>query len=105
VEGVLLPASFYHYTYLQILDFLSTLAFLVAGVQEGNPVVRLALDYAPSPLWGLLAVKAAAMGLGLFVLRTGRLRLLNQMNVLFAVVVAWNLLALVVAAGRSGRVF
>ena len=33
------------YSYLQVLDFLTTLAFMINGVQEGNPVVRLALRY------------------------------------------------------------
>src|SRR5260370_9306861 len=31
------------YSYLQILDFLTTIALLPLGVREGNPLVRLAL--------------------------------------------------------------
>ena len=49
------------YSYLQVLDFLTTIAFLLHGVQEGNPVVRLALRFSPHPLSGLLVIKFAAV--------------------------------------------
>ena len=86
------------YSYLQVLDFMTTVAFLLHGIREGNPLVRLALDYAPHPLGGLLAVKVAAIALGVYCWRGGRHRLLGQMNLLFAVVVAWNLAALIAAS-------
>ncbi len=86
------------YSYLQVLDFLTTVAFLLNGVREANPLVRLALSYAPHPLGGLLAVKTLAVGLGLFCWYRGRERLLTRMNLLFAFVVAWNLAALIVAS-------
>jgi hypothetical protein len=85
-----------HFFYLQALDLLTTLAFLAHGVREGNPVVRLVLEAAPSPLGGLVALKLVAVGLALYCWRNGRLRLLGKMNVFFAIVVIWNLLALVV---------
>jgi hypothetical protein len=85
------------YSYLQILDFLTTVAFLINGVREGNPFVRLALGYAPHPLGGLLAVKFLAVGLGLYCWKNGRQRLLGRINLLFAIVVAWNLAALILA--------
>ena len=84
------------YSYLQILDLLTTVAFVLRGVQEGNPFVRLALKYSPHPLGGLLAVKVLALGLGFYCWRCGRERLLSRINILFAVVVAWNMLALIV---------
>ncbi len=83
------------YSYLQILDLMTTVAFVVHGVQEGNPFVRLFLTYAPNPLGGLLAVKILALGLGVYCWRCGRERLLSRINILFAFVVAWNLLALI----------
>ena len=86
------------YSYLQILDLMTTVAFLLHGVREGNPLVRLALQYAPHPLGGLLAVKVLAVALGLYCWRGGRQRLLTRINILFAVVVAWNLAALIVAS-------
>lgn len=86
------------YSYLQMLDFMTTVAFLVHGVHEGNPLVRAALEYAPNPLGGLLAVKVLAVGLGIYCWKGGRMRLLSRINILFAVVVAWNLAALIVGS-------
>ncbi len=83
------------YSYLQFLDLLTTVAFLLQGVREGNPLVRLAIEYAPHPLGGLLAIKILAIGLGVYCWKTGKLRLLSRINVLFALVVAWNLTALI----------
>jgi len=90
-----------HYTYLQLLDLLTTLAFLLHGVEEGNPLVRFVLERSSSDLVGLLVVKLAAMGLGAAAWLTGRRRLLGRANVFFALVVAWNLLALVVAKAAA----
>ena len=93
------------YSYLQVLDFLTTLAFMINGVQEGNPVVRLALRYAPHPLSGLLAVKLVAIMLGLYCWMRGRERLLTRMNWLFAILVAWNLAALIISSAQRGAGF
>jgi len=83
------------YSYLQMLDLLTTFAFLLRGIQEGNPMVRLAMRFSSHPLGGLLAIKVLALGLGIYCWRCGRHRLLTRINVLFAVVVAWNLVALI----------
>ena len=77
---------------------MTTVAFLLNGIREGNPLVRYALQYAPHPMGGLLAVKALAIALGVYCWRAGRERLLVRINVLFAIVVAWNLAALIVAS-------
>ena len=89
------------YSYLQLLDLMTTIAFLLNGVREGNPLVNLALRYAPSPLGGLLAVKIAAIALGIYAWRRGREKLLVRINILFALVVAWNIISLIVAAAGS----
>jgi hypothetical protein len=86
---------FLQYSYLQMLDFMTTLAFLLNGVGEANPVVRFALQYSPNPVGGLLVVKLVALALGVYCWRAGRQRLLGRINILFAVLVAWNLLALI----------
>ena len=86
------------YSYLQLLDLMTTVAFLINGVHEGNPLVRVALQYAPNPLGGLLAVKIVAIAFGFYCWRGGRQRLLTRINILFAVVVAWNLVALIVGS-------
>jgi hypothetical protein len=85
-----------------VLDFMTTLAFLLNGIQEGNPLVRLALKYGPSPLAGLFLVKAIALALGVYCWRFGRTKLLTRINILFALIVTWNLFALILeSAGRA----
>jgi hypothetical protein len=86
--------SFVLFAYLQALDLLSTFAFLMNGVEEANPLVRLAITNSPHPLIGLLAVKTAALSLGLFCMWRGKVRLLAYANVFFAGLVGWNLVAL-----------
>jgi len=99
-----LTSLFWQYSYLQVLDFLTTVAFLVLGVQEGNPVVRWAISAAPNPILGLLFIKAAAMLLGFYCFQMERVRLLRRMNLLFAIVVAWNLLALIIGGLQIAHV-
>ncbi len=86
------------YSYLQVLDFLTTLTFLLYGVREGNPIVRFFIEFGDSPIVGLVLVKLVAVTLGILVWRLGRERLLARINILFAIVVTWNLLALVASA-------
>jgi hypothetical protein len=81
------------FSYFQVLDLLTTVIFLMQGVQEANPLVKFALRAAPSPLLGLVLVKVAAIALGLYCWRIGRRSLLVKMNVLFALLVSWNLVA------------
>ena len=93
---------FLQYFYLQVLDFLTTVAFMINGVREGNPLVRLAVHYSPHPLEGLLVIKVAAIALGLYCWTQGRDRLLSRMNLLFALLVAWNMAALIIASAQRG---
>jgi hypothetical protein len=86
------------YSYLQVLDLLTTLAFLLHGVREGNPLVRMMMHVTTNPLGGLVLVKVVAVALGLYCWRVGRGRLLSRINVVFAFIVAWNLAALILAA-------
>lgn len=90
--------AFVQFSYLQVLDFLTTIAFLVSGVKEGNPFVRLALTWGGNPLGGLIVVKLLAVCLGIYCWRMGRRQLLSRINLLFALVVAWNLVALILGA-------
>ena len=85
------------FSYLQVLDILSTMAFLMQGVQEANPVVRLAMRLGDSPLTGLVLMKAFAIGLAIYCLRRARHRLLARVNIFFAALVAWNLVVVVFA--------
>ena len=86
----------FQYSYLQVLDFLTTVAFLTLGVREGNPLVRLVLALAPNPLLALVGVKVLAVGLGAWCWYLGRERILTRVNYMFALVVAWNLVVLIV---------
>jgi hypothetical protein len=85
----------WQFSYLQILDFLTTVAFLMHGVHEANPLVRLAFGAGANPVAILLLVKLLAIVLGLYCWRQGRRQLLSRINILFAVLVAWNLVALI----------
>ncbi len=87
---------FVQFAYLQLLDLMTTIAFMVNGVEEANPLVSFVIRRSPNPIGGLLAIKLLALILGLYCWRQGRLRVLSGMNVLFALVVAWNLAALIV---------
>jgi hypothetical protein len=101
--------AFLVYAYLQALDLLTTLAFLLARVEEATlafllaraPLVRHAMAWTGSPLFGLLLVKTAALALGWVCWRTGRLRLLERANSFFAVLVAWNLVCLLLGLARA----
>jgi len=84
------------YSYLQVLDFLTTIAFLINGVREGNPLVRFALTVGANPIIGLVFIKLLAVILGIYCWRMGRQQLLARINVLFAVLIAWNLIALII---------
>lgn len=91
------------FAYLQLLDLLTTVAFLIEGVQEGNPLVRWVLRASPSPLGGLLGMKILALMLGLYCWRLGKHRLLGRINFLFAVLVAWNLVALIAGSALAAK--
>jgi len=83
------------FTYLQVLDLLTTIAFLLHGVREANPLVNSAILFSPHPVMGLLFIKVAAVLLGVYCWRRGKGRMLLQANALFALLIAWNLLALI----------
>lgn len=87
------------FVYLQILDGLTTVAFLLHGVSESNPVVRWAMQAAPDPFSGLILLKVAALGMGFYCTLSARQQLLKKVNIFFAGLVAYNLLALILAAG------
>ena len=79
---------------------MTTLAFLMNGVREGNPIVRFFVVHAPNPVAGLLLVKIGALALGIYCWRGGRQKLLTRINIMFALVVAWNVAALVLGAAH-----
>ena len=86
---------FLQFVYLQGLDLLSTIAFLMSGVSEANPFIRYVMRAAGNPIVGLAYIKAGALALGLICLGKGHLRLLQKVNIFFALLVAWNLVSLI----------
>ena len=90
------------YSYLQMLDLLTTLAFMMHGIHEGNPLIRFAVRNSAHPFGSLLAVKALALGLGFYCWHCGREKLLTRINILFALVIVWNLLALIAGGLATG---
>jgi hypothetical protein len=86
------------FSYLQVLDVLTTLVFLAHGVQEANPLVKFAVAASRNPIAALLAVKVAAIAMAVYCRWSGRSRLLAGANAFFAARVVWNLLALIAAS-------
>ena len=83
------------FIYLQILDLLSTTAFLINGVGEGNPIVRSLMTMAGSPVAGLLWAKLFGTVIAFLCWKTGRIRVLMIANVGYAFLITWNLVALI----------
>lgn len=79
------------------MDALTTLLFLRQGVSEANPLIRAALSISSNPALALVAPKVFAIALALYAWRSGRRGLLRRMNILFALFVGWNLVAVAVA--------
>jgi hypothetical protein len=94
---------FLQFLYLQGLDLLTTVAFLMSGVSEANPFVRFAIQRAGDPLVGLVFVKAVALGLGMVCLGRGRVKLLQKANIFFALLVVWNLVSLILGLLTRAR--
>src|SRR5947209_7181824 len=89
------------FSYLQVLDFLTTIAFLLRGLSEANPVVRAAMAFSASPVLGLFLVKVAAIVLGFYCWRMGKQRTLTRVNFIFAGIVVWNLFGLILATAAA----
>ncbi len=89
---------FLQFVYLQLVDLLTTLAFLAHGVEEANPLIRLLLGLMPSRLAALALVKLVAVGLAYYCWRLGKVTLLQKVTCFYAVLALWNLGALVVVS-------
>ena len=89
---------FFQFAYLQILDFMTTVAFLMNGGKEANPFIRFMLGVGPHPLAGLVVLKVAGLGLAFYCVRRARIQLLTRVNVFFAGLVLWNLVVLIISA-------
>src|ERR671931_301646 len=89
-ESALAP-SLLLFSYFQLLDLLTTIGFIIHGVKEGNPIVKFALAVAPTPFMGLAFVKVLAVIMGIYCWKMGRQKLLGRVNVLFSLLISWNM--------------
>ena len=99
-----MKSLFVQYGYLQVLDILTTLAFLQTGVNEANPLIASLMQTALSPLTVLIAVKVCALCLGIYCWRVQRRTTLSRATTFYAVLIAWNLLCLVVTSSTTPSV-
>jgi hypothetical protein len=98
IYGILNSTQFVQFAYLQALDLLSTIAFLVHGVGEANPLVRWSMQLTPHPLGGLFVVKCVALMMAFYAIKTQREKLMSRINLFYAGIISWNLVCLVLAA-------
>ncbi len=87
---------FHVFFFLQVLDALTTLGVLQQGGYEANPIVAHLMGF--GPLNGLLLAKLLVVVVGAGVLWSGRARVVFIANYIYAGIICWNLLALIVAA-------
>jgi hypothetical protein len=84
------------FIYLQLLDFLTTIAGFKQGADEVSPFIA-KLIHSSSPLLGLAASKAIGLLIGGLCIGLNRVRLIGWINYWYAGLVVWNLCVLIVA--------
>ena len=94
----------WQYSYLQLLDLLTTIAFLRNGIGEANPIISALIQTTSSPLSILVVVKFIAIALAYYCWRIQKQQLLTIITIGYAVLVAWNMVALIVGSGALSSV-
>ncbi len=79
------------YSYLQVLDALTTLIGLHMGASEASPFIKWLMQFGWTPAAGVFACKLVALGLAAFCLWAGRRHLIHWITYWFAGLVIWNL--------------
>ena len=87
------------FVYLQLLDFLTTIAGFKVGAYEVSPFI-VKLIHSSSPLLGLATSKAIGLAVAGLCIGLNRLRLIGWINYWYAGVVVWNLFILLNAGSR-----
>lgn len=82
------------FAYLQLLDWMTTLLCMTHLAQETNPLVKLVMHFAGSPVAGLAVTKLLAFGVAVYCWRRSREKLLWGVNLFYSAVVVWNLAVL-----------
>lgn len=77
------------FIYLQVLDFLTTLVGLQAGLTEASPFIRWLMEVGPAV--GLAASKLVAFVLGGICIWLNKRHIIGWINYWYAGLVVWNL--------------
>jgi hypothetical protein len=77
------------FSYLQVLDALTTWLGFRVGLSEASPFIHLMMQW--GPLTGLLASKVVAFTLGGYCVYRKRFHVINWINYWYAALVVWNL--------------
>jgi hypothetical protein len=84
------------FVYLQLLDFLTTIAGFKVGAYEVSPFI-VKLIHSSSPLLGLATSKAIGLAVAGLCIGLNRVRLIGWINYWYAGLVVWNLCVIIVA--------
>jgi hypothetical protein len=84
------------FVYLQLLDFLTTMAGFKVGAYEASPFIT-RLIHSSSPLLGLATSKVIGLVTGGLCIAMNRVRLIGWINYWYAGLVVWNLCVILVA--------
>lgn len=90
------------FVYLQVLDFLTTLAGFGRGASEASPFIA-KLIHVSSPVWGVAASKLLALGIGGYLVARSKVRLVGIINYWYAGLIVWNLCILILLGQHFGR--
>jgi hypothetical protein len=86
------------FVYLQLLDLLTTLLGFRLGAAEASPFVRLMMH--AGPLNGVIVSKVLALGIGALCIYTNKNRVIRWISYWYGVLVIWNLVVILAAAGH-----
>ncbi len=86
------------FLYLQLLDLLTTLVGFKVGAAEASPFVRVLMHAGPAQ--GVILSKMLGLGLGAICVYTRKFRLIRWVNYWCSALVVWNLMIILLAAGR-----
>lgn len=84
------------FVYLQLLDFLTTMAGFKDGAYEVSPFIA-RLIHSSSPLLGLAASKVIGLAIGGLCIALNKTKLVGWINYWYAGLVVWNLCVILVA--------
>jgi Domain of unknown function (DUF5658) len=90
------------FVYLQLLDFLTTMAGFKEGAYEVSPFIA-KLIHSSSPVLGLAASKVIGLVVGGLCIAINRVRLIALINYWYAGLVVWNLCVILVAQHNAIR--